>query len=291
MERRRIASVKSNGFTLIELLVVIAIIAILAAIIFPAFAGAQESARRANTMSNMRELSTALKQYRLDNRQYPEYLFGPAVKLRPSSNDQCDTDTSGNLRYAKPGDAVCSMSAAGATGKLPGLYPEYIKSIERFVSPDNDVRDPKNVSTAAVGTATRIERTKSGVADPACTDINGFSQNCQRVFYKYDAFDANPVVLDNNGTLDKVNILARYSRLWYPLEKVPISDPDYRRQLVFNAPSDDTVVTISTHHAPKSKIIVLWLSGTAKVWDVKKLSKYPGTAGRDFDHWKAVPTD
>ena len=36
-----------SGFTLIELLVVIAIIAILAAILFPAFAKARESARRA----------------------------------------------------------------------------------------------------------------------------------------------------------------------------------------------------------------------------------------------------
>ena len=40
------ASRAKSGFTLIELLVVIAIIAILAAILFPVFAQARESARK-----------------------------------------------------------------------------------------------------------------------------------------------------------------------------------------------------------------------------------------------------
>ena len=41
-----------RGFTLIELLVVIAIIAILAAILFPVFAQARESARQTTCASN-----------------------------------------------------------------------------------------------------------------------------------------------------------------------------------------------------------------------------------------------
>ena len=45
---------RSSGFTLIELLVVIAIIAILAAILFPVFAQARESARKATCQSNLR---------------------------------------------------------------------------------------------------------------------------------------------------------------------------------------------------------------------------------------------
>ncbi|MDM7460691.1 MAG: prepilin-type N-terminal cleavage/methylation domain-containing protein, partial [bacterium] len=43
-----------RGFTLIELLVVIAIIAILAAILFPVFAQARESARQTSCLSNLR---------------------------------------------------------------------------------------------------------------------------------------------------------------------------------------------------------------------------------------------
>jgi prepilin-type N-terminal cleavage/methylation domain-containing protein/prepilin-type processing-associated H-X9-DG protein len=54
------------GFTLIELLVVIAIIAILAAILFPVFSQARESARASACLSNTKQLGTALMAYRSD---------------------------------------------------------------------------------------------------------------------------------------------------------------------------------------------------------------------------------
>jgi prepilin-type N-terminal cleavage/methylation domain-containing protein len=57
---------KRNGFTLIELLVVIAIIAILAAILFPVFAQAKESAKKAADLSNQKQLTLAVIMYQTD---------------------------------------------------------------------------------------------------------------------------------------------------------------------------------------------------------------------------------
>jgi prepilin-type N-terminal cleavage/methylation domain-containing protein/prepilin-type processing-associated H-X9-DG protein len=57
---------KRKGFTLIELLVVIAIIAILAAILFPVFAQARETARKAACTSNLKQLGTAWVMYAQD---------------------------------------------------------------------------------------------------------------------------------------------------------------------------------------------------------------------------------
>lgn len=58
---------KNRAFTLIELLVVIAIIAILAAILFPVFAQAKESAKRTACLSNARQIGLAQKMYLADN--------------------------------------------------------------------------------------------------------------------------------------------------------------------------------------------------------------------------------
>jgi prepilin-type N-terminal cleavage/methylation domain-containing protein/prepilin-type processing-associated H-X9-DG protein len=53
----------SFAFTLIELLVVIAIIAILAAILFPVFAAAKESAKKTVCLSNEKQIGLALQMY------------------------------------------------------------------------------------------------------------------------------------------------------------------------------------------------------------------------------------
>ncbi|MFB3880572.1 MAG: type II secretion system protein [Armatimonadota bacterium] len=58
---------RSRGFTLIELLVVIAIIGILAAMVFPVFARARESARKAVCLSNVKNIALAVQMYLADN--------------------------------------------------------------------------------------------------------------------------------------------------------------------------------------------------------------------------------
>ncbi len=52
-----------KGFTLIELLVVIAIIGILAAMLFPVFARARESARKTQCLANIKNIAIALNMY------------------------------------------------------------------------------------------------------------------------------------------------------------------------------------------------------------------------------------
>ncbi len=52
-----------HAFTLIELLVVIAIIAILAAVLFPVFAKAKESAKKTSCLSSLRQIGTSMGLY------------------------------------------------------------------------------------------------------------------------------------------------------------------------------------------------------------------------------------
>lgn len=65
---------RQKGFTLIELLVVIAIIAILAAILFPVFAQARDSARQSSCLSNTKQVGIAAMMYAQDyDESFPRF--------------------------------------------------------------------------------------------------------------------------------------------------------------------------------------------------------------------------
>ena len=64
--RQALDSTARSGFTLIELLVVIAIIALLAAVLFPVFAQARESGRKANCLSNLHQIGVGWFAYAQD---------------------------------------------------------------------------------------------------------------------------------------------------------------------------------------------------------------------------------
>jgi len=84
-----------RAFTLIELLVVIAIIAILAAILFPVFAQARESARLTSCLSNMKQIGLAWNMYAQDfDETYPlsRMIYGLVPDGPDNGSLHCDCD-------------------------------------------------------------------------------------------------------------------------------------------------------------------------------------------------------
>ncbi len=131
-------NLKRNGFTLIELLVVIAIIAILAAILFPAFARARENARKTSCLSNMKQLGLGFMQYTQD---YDEKFPGSA----PTSDT---AGTIGTPNFSRLGHWVPSGLVSGATPCIPAngaIFP-YVKSSQIFVCPSDTTADAKRLS-------------------------------------------------------------------------------------------------------------------------------------------------
>lgn len=107
-----------KGFTLIELLVVIAIIAILAAILFPVFAQAKESAKKTACLSNLKQIGTSTKLYEAD---YDDtlYLHRDNCNASGTATTPCPAyvDSSGNLLSTapNPGGNAASFSAVPGT--------------------------------------------------------------------------------------------------------------------------------------------------------------------------------
>src|SRR4051794_31489760 len=104
-------SVRSRGFTLIELLVVIAIIAILAAILFPVFAQARESARTAACLSNFKQIGLSVRMYSQDyDEEFPmgTYPSPRNWEVNPDQNnyapDNACLDNFGLWKGFNPGD-------------------------------------------------------------------------------------------------------------------------------------------------------------------------------------------
>jgi prepilin-type N-terminal cleavage/methylation domain-containing protein len=98
------------GFTLIELLVVIAIIAILAAILFPVFASAKESARKTQALAQMRQFAVGLQMYLSDN----DEVFVPSTNYDANVNDPNRIWTNPLMPYVRSKELFVAPGAQGS---------------------------------------------------------------------------------------------------------------------------------------------------------------------------------
>lgn len=109
--------IKRGAFTLIELLVVIAIIAILASILFPAFARARENARRASCSSNLKQIALGIMQYTQDYDEHTPLRDGAAPGNVTASNPYGWADSL--QPYLKSVQLFKCPSESGATSSNP----------------------------------------------------------------------------------------------------------------------------------------------------------------------------
>jgi prepilin-type N-terminal cleavage/methylation domain-containing protein/prepilin-type processing-associated H-X9-DG protein len=119
---------RRSGFTLIELLVVIAIIAILAAMLFPVFARARESARKIQCLSNVKNIAIAIQMYLSDYDRFP-----------PGEHDAAEIayfdTTPGGRSYG--GDHCNRRYQANPYLRWPVVFDEYTKNRDVWRCPSS----------------------------------------------------------------------------------------------------------------------------------------------------------
>src|ERR1700726_2986846 len=79
---KRSAATTASAFTLIELLVVITIIVILMGLLFPAFRGVQDQAKKTQAKNDLTQIVTAVNAFYTEYGTYPlvtaDKIYGPA---------------------------------------------------------------------------------------------------------------------------------------------------------------------------------------------------------------------
>lgn len=123
----------SRGFTLIELMVVLVIIGVLAALIVPNVLNRADDAKVTAARTDVNNLMTQLKLYKLDNQKYPTQDQGlNALVQKPSTGpaasnwrvyiDKLPKDPWGNnYQYLNPGvNGEIDIMSLGADGKTGG---------------------------------------------------------------------------------------------------------------------------------------------------------------------------
>ncbi len=270
---------RKAGFTLIEVLTVIAIIAMLAAITFPVFSRAKDSAYRNADIASMNAIRSALQLYRVDQGGYPPALLGYVTPYQ---------DGSGGASVV-PADLL--------SGGF--LYPKRVNSIDTFrPSPDRVGKDQitsavyPSQDSRPIGSAPILDLNGDGAIDdqddlplarqafgPGDGDVclNGLT-GCgaasgeQAQFYRISGYDVATVPAQGGG--DRVEL--RYALFWtgYSLTQNGNAADD-PRQLGYSDPPETTVITWNSFYRDfqggvpghTKRDIVLFLGGAARAHD------------------------
>lgn len=266
---------RKNGFTLIELLVVIAIIAILAAIIFPVFMKAKDSAYRSGDLSNMNAIRNALQLYRADQEAYPPQILGYASYYDPGMTQVIPASKLHAALYPKRIDSISTMRPAYDRAAEDKLVPA--------VWPNIDTRPGGILDLNGDGVINNLD------------DIPGARQ----LYGPSTWFSANPS--DNGGTSNVANATLFYAVSGYDIGEVKVPQPenvrtelrytlrwtsyslsqggnsqDDPRQLVYSEPPDNTVITWDSWFRDydygnvvqrEKKDFVLFLGGSTRPFD------------------------
>jgi prepilin-type N-terminal cleavage/methylation domain-containing protein len=291
----------TQAFTLIELLVVIAIIAILTAILLPVFNSVREGSRQGVAISNMRDIQQKMEQFKLDNHKYPDVLFGyvyrqgglPTGTVVPMTQAlaqvTADHQADLNANVTNP----VTLASHNPSYYFPGLYPAYIKDPNEFTDPNNptDVNAPPAKQATGALTVNLVapcydvaDGVLNGTGTSNCTvtpttPAAGQVLTTTRTFYTLDAYDSGPKVLGGNkvdltgpfypryqlareGTVCPVGVTPQPG---YCDNTVATNDPDYKRQLRWQNPPADTVITMTSYHVQNAdKVLIMFQSGAVQ---------------------------
>ncbi len=129
---------RQHGFTLVEIMIVVLIIMLLLAILFPVLSSAQQNAKSAVCQGNLRQIGSALMQYRQDYGYYPTpdnpmgslVLSGKLAAKITCVNDPVSHNDSYAALYnywgyeaaITPQPLATQALANGVYGKIQGTY-------------------------------------------------------------------------------------------------------------------------------------------------------------------------